>query len=103
MEQGRLGKFTDVIKLHPGESITYTYDTVAQGDSYEAHFRNGWGASIIRHRGSYGWRDGLYELVVLAEQNGVWDIELHSPVANDVCGWLTEDDVISLLIEISNI
>jgi len=58
-------------------------------------FENGFGASVIRHKYSYGGKDGLYELAVLDT-----DGELHydNPVAEgDVHGYLTEDDVTELL------
>jgi hypothetical protein len=61
-------------------------------------FENGFGASVIRHKYSYGGADGLYELAVLDT-----DGELHydNPVANgDVHGYLTEEGVTTLLAEI---
>jgi hypothetical protein len=58
-------------------------------------FENGYGVSVIRHKYSYGGKDGLYELAVLDT-----DGELHydNPVAEgDVHGYLNEEGVTELL------
>jgi hypothetical protein len=61
-------------------------------------FENGFGASVICHKYSYGGKDGLYELAVL-DTGGY--LHYDNSVANgDVCGYLTEDDVTKLLKEI---
>jgi hypothetical protein len=58
-------------------------------------FENGYGASVIRHKYSYGGVDGLYELAVLDSEG---EIHYDNPVAEgDVHGYLTEDDVTELL------
>lgn len=57
-------------------------------------FPNGYGASVVRHKFSYGGEDGLYELAVTK------DGELHydnSVAEGDVHGYLNEDDVTELL------
>lgn len=62
-------------------------------------FDNGYGASVIKNTFSSGDSVGLYELAV------VKDGQLHydNPVANgDVIGWLEEEEVSKLLIEIQN-
>jgi hypothetical protein len=63
-------------------------------------FDNGYGASVVKTPYSYGGDRGLYELAVLK------DDELHydNPVANgDVRGFLTEDAVTELLIQIQKL
>ena len=63
-------------------------------------FDNGYGASVIKNKFSYGGSAGFYELGVIK------DDELHydNPVANgDVVGWLEEEEVSNLLIEIQNL
>ncbi len=58
-------------------------------------FENGFGASVIRHKYSYGGKDGLYELAVLDSEG---EIHYDNSVAEgDVHGYLTEDDVTELL------
>lgn len=57
-------------------------------------FPNGYGASVVRHKFSYGGEDGLYELAVTK------DGELHydnSVAEGDVHGYLDEEAVTELL------
>ena len=53
-------------------------------------FPNGYRASIVRHAGSYGGKEGLFELAVMDSHN---QIVYDTPVTNDVLGWLTPDGV----------
>ena len=58
-------------------------------------FENGFGASVIRHKYSYGGKDGLYELAVLDTEG---EIHYDNAVAEgDVHGYLTEEGVTELL------
>ena len=57
-------------------------------------FDNGYGASVIRTKGSYGGEAGLYELAVL-DQEG--EMCYNTPITSDTLGWLKEDDVTSAL------
>ena len=52
-------------------------------------FENGYGASVIRGRGTYGADKDLYELAVLHDDRLCYD----SGLTDDVVGWLTPDDV----------
>jgi hypothetical protein len=70
------------------------------GKKTRIHFENGFGASVVSHDMSYGGKDGLYELAVL------FDDELHydNPVAaGDVRGYLTEEEVSEILIQIQKL
>lgn len=72
------------------------------GKNCTIEFENDYGASIVRHHGSYGSKEGFYELAVL-ERSGSsnkWDLTYDTPITNDVKGWLTEDDVTKLLRQI---
>ena len=60
-------------------------------------FPNGYGASVIRHKGSYGFKSGLWELAVL-DSSG--DLCYSTPITNDVIGHLTDEEVILKLNEI---
>jgi len=53
-------------------------------------FENGRGASVIRHRESYGGDEGFWELAVL-DSSGALDYS--TPITSDVLGGLTDDDV----------
>ena len=63
-------------------------------------FDNGYGASVIRGFGSYGYQDGLYELAVLGPGGRlVYD----TPITDDVLGHLTPDEVNDLLDRIAGL
>ena len=71
------------------------------GKACRIQFDNGWGASVVCHNYSYGGKNGLYEVGVLASTG-----ELHyiNPVADgDVIGYLTEENVSEVLIRIQEL
>ena len=73
---------------------------IMSGKRTRIHFDNKFGASIVSHTFSYGGKEGLYELAVLFED----EIHYDNPVAQgDVKGYLTEDEVSELLIQIQNL
>ena len=63
-------------------------------------FPNGYGASVIRHKGSYGFAKGLWELAVL-DSSGTLCYD--TPVSNDVIGYLSDEEVILKLNEIKGL
>ena len=63
-------------------------------------FDNGYGASIVRHKFSYGNEEGLYELAVLDSDDA---IAYHTPVTEDVLGYLSKDDVTDALRQIQEL
>lgn len=76
-------------------------DPYMQGKVSRVMFDNGWGASVVSHTFSYGGKSGLYELAVLDS-----DGELHydnSVAQGDVRGYLSEDVVTDLLIQIQKL
>ena len=60
---------------------------------------NGYGASVIRHKGSYGYAQGKWELAVLEGD----ELCYTSPITEDVIGHLTEDEVESILKQIKEL
>lgn len=63
-------------------------------------FPNSYGASVIRNEHSYGGEDGLFELAVLDEYEG---ITYSTPITDDVLGWLSEEDVLETLNQIEEL
>jgi hypothetical protein len=61
-------------------------------------FPNGYGASVVKHEGSYGGGKGLWELAVInnISEDG-FDICYDTPITNDVIGWLNDPEVDRLL------
>ena len=62
-------------------------------------FENGYGVSLINHRGSYG-----NEIAVLKfEENGMWDINYNTPITNDVLGHLDDSEILETLQQVKNL
>lgn len=75
-------------------------EPILNGVQARIDFDNGYGASVIKNRISYGESAGLYELGVTKDNQLHYD----NPVANgDIIGWLDEEEVSKLLIEIQNL
>ena len=66
-------------------------------------FENGYGVSIVRHSGSYGNRQGLFELAVLRGTAGDWDIAYDTPITGDVMGWLDPYDAANLALDVAQL
>lgn len=68
------------------------------GVQAQIEFPNGYGASVIRGRFSYGGDQGLYELAVL---NAHGDLTYDTPVTDDVEGYCSEQRITELLQQIA--
>jgi len=68
-------------------------------ERYHIHFSNGYGASVIRGKYSYGGDLGLWELGALKEnENGEWGfIYIPGITGGDVLGHLSEERVEEVL------
>lgn len=64
-------------------------------------FHNGYGASVVRHSFSYGEDEGLWELAVIRYNGDHFDIDYSTPIAGDVLGYLSEEDVDTILDKIA--
>jgi len=76
------------------------------GDSFCHRFKfdNDYGASVIKHYGSYGYEEDLFELAVLFfDDKGQSHLTYNTPITNDVVGYLTNDKVLELLEQIKNL
>lgn len=70
------------------------------GIQKEYIFSNGYGASVICHKGSYGHDQGLWELAILAPDGSLcYDTDITS----DVVGYLTDEEVNSYLKRIEEL
>jgi len=66
-------------------------------------FDNGYGVSIIKSSHSYGGSVGLYELAVLKGVEEDWEICYDTPIADDVLGHQSEQEIETLLQEVKNL
>jgi hypothetical protein len=78
---------------HVGVSIAHL-----GGEQVSFLFANGYGASVIRHEYSYGGQEGKWEVAVLDSEGR---LTYDTPVASDVVGHLTPDEVASMLDRIT--
>lgn len=64
-------------------------------------FPNGYGISVIHGAGTYGASAGLFEIGVLRyEKNGDFHLTYDTPVADDVVGYLSGNEVGDYMVKI---
>lgn len=66
-------------------------------------FDNGYGVSVIKASHSYGGSKGLYELAVLKGLEEDWEICYDTPITDDVMGYLTKEDVETVLNQVERL
>lgn len=67
-------------------------------------FKNNYGASVIKHWGSFGYEEDKFELAVLYfDEEGNSHISYNTPIADDVIGHLDNDEVLELLRKIKDL
>lgn len=76
------------------------YDIYPDSEQTIISFPNTYGASIIRKYGSYGYEQRLFEIAPLKITD---EEKTHFDLIDDVEGYLTADQVMEKLIEISNL
>ena len=82
-------------------------------------FQNNFGASVVRHTGSYGGKEGLWELAVIKwseepidpdydfgvvfDPGAPWRLVYDTPITDDVIGWLEESEIEPILLKIKSL
>lgn len=106
--------FDNLIWLHK-HTVTATpdifasrgvFDLIELADKhhYIFHFPNGYGASVIKGPGTYGYEKDLWELAVLKEESpDEWDLCYDTAITADVEGYLSVEEVKSLLEKIKGL
>lgn len=81
-----------------------TYGYWNENQQWVFKFDNGFGASVIKHYGSYGYEEDKFELAVIEfDEDGDWGLTYDTPITNDVIGHLTNDEVIELFKQIQKL
>lgn len=93
--------FSD-LQFHPRFAPKMQYPN-ASGIQAKHFFDNGYGISVVRFKGSYGYEEGLYESAVLKGTEEDFKICYDTVIADDVLGYQTEEEVEVLLYEIENL
>jgi len=95
----KLNKLLD-LDLKTFEDINFERHKDLDGVVGRIMFDNGYGASVVCHKMSYGGKLGLYELAVLDKDNR---LTYDTPITNDVVGHLTPEEVTNYLIQIQDL
>lgn len=66
-------------------------------------FDNGYGISVIKHSGSYGYDQGLYECAVLKGNEEDSDLCYDTHITDDVIGWCDEEEVTRIMKQIQEL
>ena len=66
-------------------------------------FDNGYGVSVIKSSNSYGGSEGLYESAVLKGLEEDWKICYDTSITDDVMGYLTTEDIDTVLNQVENL
>ena len=72
---------------------TLPSNQINDGIRYLAVYPNGYGASIVQHRYSYGHEQGLWELAVIKGTEEDWNICYDTHITSDVLGYLSDSEV----------
>lgn len=82
---------------------SYSYRPHMGGHCWQFLFANGYGASIVKHYGSYGGTQDYWELAVLHRENDVWNLCYDTHITYDVIGWLSEEEILNIVQEIQQL
>lgn len=63
-------------------------------------FPNGYGVSVVRFPGSYGFQDDLYEVAIIKGTKDKYDLVYDTPITDDVLGHRDEQDITNILEEV---
>lgn len=84
--------------------MTLILERSINGGTQKLHkFDNGFGASVVQHSFSYGTDLGLWELAVVVFDGDAYELTYETEITDDVLGYLTEEDVSELLVQIENL
>jgi len=64
-------------------------------------FSNGYGVSVVRFPGSYGFQNDLYEVAILKGTEDKYDLVYDTPITDDVLGHRDEQDINNILEEVA--
>lgn len=73
------------------------------GGQIVMRFPNDYGASVVRHRFSYGSSQGLFELAVIRWTDDDWKICYTTPITGDVIGGLEPSEILALFAQIMSL
>lgn len=66
-------------------------------------FKNNYGASVVKHYGSYGFENDKFELAVIYWDDKDFNLTYNTPITDDVIGYLTNEQVMEYLYKIKEL
>lgn len=66
-------------------------------------FPNNYGASVVKHKYSYGGKDGLWQVGVIFFYGDDYELIYSTPITNDVLWYFTDKEVENALEKIKNL
>ena len=94
------------LKCEEFEKYLVKMQEILGGIQYRFKFDNKYGASVVKHSGSYGHEQDLWELAVIwysHPEKDIWYLTYDTDITDDVIGYLTDEEVISILKQISEL
>ena len=85
------------------EKTNYKFMGSDESFHYIFRFENGYGASIIKHMGSYGYAEDEFEMAVIYFEGDEYGIIYNTPITDDVLGYLNNEEVLEYLEKIKNL
>ena len=80
--------------------LNFEKHKIQDGIQAKHFFDNGYGVSVVKFPGSYGFQDDLYEVAILQGTEDKWEITYDTPITNDVLGHRDEQDINIILKEV---
>ena len=96
----------NLILNHEGfETYLVERSSLYDGIQYMFRFENNYGASVVKHFGSYGHEDDLWELAVIKfdAETGEWNLTYGTEITDDVLGCQTDEEIRDLLKRIKEL
>ena len=96
----------NLILNHEGfETYLVKRSLLYDGIQYMFRFENNYGASVVKHFGSYGHEDDLWELAVIKfdAETGEWNLIYDTEITDDVLGCQTDEETRDLLKRIKEL
>ena len=94
------------LKCEEFEKYLVNKKEILGGIQYRFKFDNEYGASVVKHWGSYGHERDLWELAVIwysHPEKDIWYLTYDTDITDDVIGYLTDEEVISILKQINEL
>ena len=80
--------------------LNFEKHKIQDGIQAKHFFDNGYGVSVVKFPGSYGFEEDLYEVAILQGTEDKWEITYDTPITNDVLGHRDEQDINNILEEV---